>query len=507
MSNVKSRFQFKLACALLLFAMLISALVATTDHLRMRDQAISNTDKQIELYEISVRNALDTLDKAYAIFGESLTRSMKVVSSELIAKYEADPSFDDWDFQSLKDAYGVDVYIINEANTIVYSSYSPDIGLDFDHCCATLAKILDERRADGGFYQDGVDTQQHSGQLMKYSYQATADKKYIVELGYSLENSPIFREFNFARTVDGILRDNSSINEIHVLNLGGRRLLGSPEAGPTLEGERKRAFDAALATGRTMEYREKTDRETTIYRYVRHESQYDDGATKVKILEIVYNENELNAVLRVNTRMFLLQLLGILVVAAGLSMLIADWVAKPMYLAFHDSLTGLKNRASFEDDIREALAKSHDSPGLLMIDLDNFKIVNDRLGHEAGDRLLRGVAREISSAAGSRGFAYRLGGDEFVMLLPSAAPEEAEAAARLLLSSVRRAIDSEAESYGQELTVSIGIAFAPEHGDDPHALCRSADIALYKSKKLGKNTYHVFEPADDPDAKEPTADS
>ncbi len=496
MSNVKSRFQLKLACALILFAMLISALLATSDHLRMRNQAISNTEKQIELYEKSVRNALEVLDKAYILFGESLAESMKDISGALVAKYAADPNLDEWDFRSLKEAYRFDVYMINEANRIVYSSYLPDIGLDFDDCCGTLAKVLRERRADGGFFHDGIDIEQHSGKLKKYSYQATGDKKYIVQLGYSLENSSIFQEFNFARTVDGLLRDNPSITDIQVLNIAGRRL-GSPEKGDeTLQGERKQAFRAALVSGATTEYREKQGGETAIYRYVRNESQYDESATRVKVLEIVYNENELDRVLRVNTRTFLFQLLGILVVAAGLSMLIAGWVARPMYLAFHDSLTGLKNRASFEDDIRKALAKPNGALGLLMIDLDNFKIVNDRLGHEAGDRLLRGVAREIRAAVGSRAYAYRLGGDEFVTLLPSTTPQEAETAAERVLVSVRRAISSESVSFDQEITVSIGIALSPEHGADPRTLCRNADSALYTSKDLGKNTYCVYRPAD-----------
>lgn len=493
LSNVKSRFQFKLASALILFAMLISTLVATSDHLRMKNQAIANTEKQIELYEKSVRNALDTLDKAYYLFGENLAKRMKEISYELIVKYEADPRLDEWDFQRLKEAYRFDVYMINEENKIVYSSYLPDIGLDFNDCCGKLAKVLDERRAGGGFYHDGIDTEQYSGKLKKYSYLATGDKKYIVQLGYSLENSPIFKEFDFSRTVDGLIQGNPSINEIQVLNLASRRL-GSSERGEILQGDRKQAFDAAFATGTTTEYKGTWNGEPAVYRYVRHESQYDEGVTKVKVLEIVYNEKELDRVLDVNTRTFLSQLLGILVVAAGLSLLIAGWVAKPMYLAFHDSLTGLKNRASFEDDIRAALAKPAGTLGLLMIDLDNFKVVNDRLGHEAGDRLLRGVAREIRAAVGSEAYAYRLGGDEFVALLPSATLREAEATASRVLSSVRRTISAEVESFGQAITVSIGIALSPEHGADPRTLCRNADTALYKSKELGKNTYCVYQP-------------
>ncbi|MFC4598662.1 diguanylate cyclase domain-containing protein [Cohnella hongkongensis] len=498
MSTVKSRFQLKLTLALILFAMLVSILLATSDHLRMREQAISGTERQIELYETSARLALDAVDKAYYLFGENIAAGMRKASADLISLYEANPNLDEWDLESLKQTYRLDIYWIDETNTITHSSYAPDIGLDFDECCGKLARILDERRSDGGFFHDGIDLEQNSGQLKKYSYQATKDKKHMIQLGYSLEDNEILREFDFFKTIDLLIDLNPSINDIQVLNIGGLPLGATATASAeTLSGERRAAFDAAFSSGLTAEYRGSWKGESAVYRYVRYESRYDEGSTRIKMLEIVYNEKELERVLGVNTRAFLVQLAIILVVAAGLSSLIARWVARPMYLAFHDSLTDLKNRASFEEDIRKSLDNNNNNGtvGLLMIDLDNFKLVNDRLGHEAGDRLLRGVAGEMRGACGPGSSVYRLGGDEFVMLLPSTTRDEAEQAAERVLRSVRVAISSEADTYRSEITVSIGIAFAPEHGSDPYELCRHADAALYQSKEVGKNTYRVYRPA------------
>jgi len=491
LSNAKSRFQLKLTCALILFAMLVSTLLATSDHLRMRNQAIANTEKQIELYEASVRRALDTVDKAYFLFGENIAERMKEVSGALIRKYEANPNPGNWNLERLKTVYRFDLYFIGEDNRITHSSYAPDVGLDFDECCSKLAKVLDERRADGGFYDDGIDIEQYSGRLKKYSYQATKDRKYVIQLGYSLEGNAIFREFDFFETIDRLIQSNPSINDIRVLNIGGRSLNASGD-GEALEGRRKQAFEATYASGRTTEFRETREGESAVYRYVRHESKYDGGSTKIKVLEIVYNEKDLDDMLAVNTRAFLYQLLAILVIAAGLSLLIARWVARPMYLAFHDSLTGLRNRAAFEDDIRARLAANGGTLGVLMIDLDNFKAVNDRYGHDAGDRLLREVANGIRSAGGRADTAYRLGGDEFMMLLPMTTPEDAAATAARVLSATRRAISGESDAAGEDITVSVGIALAPEHGNEPYALCRNADAALYESKERGKNTYCVF---------------
>ncbi len=499
MSNMKSRFQLKLVCALILFAMLVSALLAISDHLRMRDQAIANTEKQIEFYETSIHRALNTLDKAYSLFGQNKMLDMKKISYELVDKYEANPDVDKWDFQKLKEIYQVDIYLINEENKIVYSSYLPDLGMDFDECCASLTEVLDMRRSDGGFFAEGIDMEQHSGELKKYSYIATKDKKYIIELGYSQYENEIYQKFNFIQTIEELVLGNSSINGIRILNNVSRSIGGTGESSGygALKGTKRQAFDTALATGKTTEYREEHQGETVVYRYVRHESLYDMSLTRLKVLEIAYNEKELDRVLSVNTRTFIYQLFGVLVIAAGLSLLIAGWVARPMYLAFHDSLTGLMNRAAFEEDIRKTLAKTNGKPGLLLIDLDNFKIVNDRMGHDAGDRVLCGVARGIRAAIGVKAYAYRLGGDEFVALLPSVTPQEAEETASRVLSSVRRAISSEVKLLEQHITASIGIALAPEHGADSSTLCENADNALYRSKELGKNRFQLYSPSYD----------
>lgn len=165
MSNVKSRFQLKLACALILFAMTVSVLLAVSDHLRMRDQAVAYTEQQIEFYEKSIHRALNTLDKAYSLFGQSTTTDMRKISFELVDKYESEPDVSKWDLQELKRIYRVDIYLIDEENKIVHSSYAPDVGMDFDECCASLTEILESRRAEGGFFSEGVDMEQQSGEL------------------------------------------------------------------------------------------------------------------------------------------------------------------------------------------------------------------------------------------------------------------------------------------------------------------------------------------------------
>ncbi len=149
------------------------------------------------------------------------------------------------------------------------------------------------------------------------------------------------------------------------------------------------------------------------------------------------------------------------------------------HMAHHDALTGLPNRVLFHDRLAEAVAAGT-GLGLLCLDLDHFKLVNDTLGHPAGDALLREVAGRLRACLGPEGLVARLGGDEFAILGP--------ARRDVLLGLSDRIIAALGRSFaldGQDVTigVSIGIALAPEHGADPDGLLRKADTALYAAKE------------------------
>ncbi|MDX9885781.1 diguanylate cyclase domain-containing protein [Thauera sp.] len=160
------------------------------------------------------------------------------------------------------------------------------------------------------------------------------------------------------------------------------------------------------------------------------------------------------------------------------------------HLAQHDALTDLPNRALFDDRMSVALAAARrdDSQfALLFIDLDRFKPINDRLGHAAGDRVLKDVAERIRRNIRESDTAARIGGDEFVVLLRSI--ESHEDAARVA-QKVREAIDQPFELEACSLTVSasIGLAIYPVDGLDAAALSRHADAAMYRAKDAGKTT-------------------
>ncbi len=163
------------------------------------------------------------------------------------------------------------------------------------------------------------------------------------------------------------------------------------------------------------------------------------------------------------------------------------------YWAFHDSLTRLANKTLFQDRLDHALARSvrmGTHLAVLFIDLDNFKTVNDTLGHGEGDQLLRRVAKTIIDLLRASDTAARLGGDEFAILVEDVTSHEAVAElAERLLDSLRPTVRLDTQSVSS--ASSIGIAFDVE-GITSEQLLRNADIAMYQAKKLGKDRYEVF---------------
>lgn len=164
------------------------------------------------------------------------------------------------------------------------------------------------------------------------------------------------------------------------------------------------------------------------------------------------------------------------------------------HLVYHDSLTGLSNRARLEQRLDEAVARLARGTcfALHYIDLDRFKDVNDGLGHAAGDRLLIEVAERLRQCAGPLDTVARIGGDEFIVLRAGADEADAAEFADRALRSLARPYDIRDNKI--EIGASIGIALAPEDGADAATLSRKADVALYRAKGEGKGGHRFFEP-------------
>ncbi|WP_052339826.1 EAL domain-containing protein [Gorillibacterium massiliense] len=163
------------------------------------------------------------------------------------------------------------------------------------------------------------------------------------------------------------------------------------------------------------------------------------------------------------------------------------------HYAFHDSLTGLPNRRLFYDRLKISLAGAKRYGrrlAVIFIDLDQFKLINDSLGHDIGDQLLIDAATRLTACVREGDTVSRLGGDEFTVILEGANLDETEAVANRIKKSLGRKYHLNGHEFFS--TPSIGISFYPEDGDDEETLIKNADTAMYYAKINGKNQYRFF---------------
>jgi diguanylate cyclase len=165
------------------------------------------------------------------------------------------------------------------------------------------------------------------------------------------------------------------------------------------------------------------------------------------------------------------------------------------HLATHDALTGLPNRVLLDDRLAQAIAHAESDKyqfAVLVLDLDRFKLINDSLGHRAGDELLNQVARRLQSVVTRIDTVARVGGDEFILVLGSASQREyAEAAAQRAIDALK--VPVRISGVDLHISTSVGIAFYPQDGNTTENLIARADAAMYCAKQRGRNNLQCFE--------------
>jgi len=173
----------------------------------------------------------------------------------------------------------------------------------------------------------------------------------------------------------------------------------------------------------------------------------------------------------------------------------ADAERKIRHLAYHDALTGLPNRTLFMDRIDQAISRAQRESGkfaILYIDIDHFKVINDSMGHAAGDHLLNVVSQRLTDVLRKTDTIARLGGDEFTIIIEDL--EEAESVA-LVAKNILASLDKPIEIFEKEVHIggSIGIALYPQDGENFGTLLKNSDTAMYKAKELGRQTFQFYE--------------
>ena len=194
------------------------------------------------------------------------------------------------------------------------------------------------------------------------------------------------------------------------------------------------------------------------------------------------------------------RMIGVCTDLAGVAIESRHAADRIRHLAHHDELTGLPNRLLFNYQLPQAIARAQRSGaqvGVLFVDLDRFKVINDTLGHAAGDTVLRQIAAHLQDCLRGSDVLARVGGDEFTVLVEQfTGPQELANLAQRLLAAMSGPIMLDGVEY--RVSGSVGIAVYPKDGSDGTALLKHADIAMYRAKESGRNTYQFYSNEFDP---------
>lgn len=493
------KLRINLLLFLIAFALILVAVMSYVNRQILIADIKEQESIQHTLIENHILTDMHSVDNAHLYFDKSISERMEKELKELVEYYTENPDIFSWDLEALKREHGMDIYILDKTNTVVATTFLSDVGLNFSQCCKKFSVLLDERRISGEFFTDGIDVSMTTGKTRKYSYLATPDKKYLLELGFNLNEVPIFETFNFGKTADYLVEKYADLLEIKTINAGGVFLDDSQDTSISVKDQSQvfqKYYYLAKKTKLPTEYKKEFENgyiETV--RFLPYEAETSRGESTNRIVYVKYgNKTELEALAK-NTKQFWVLLNIALITSVGMLTVINRLLSKTIKMATYDPLTGAFNRATYISKMNNVLKKrKHNIPGLLLVDLDNFKQVNDQYGHLEGDKVLVKTAKVLKQVVKKNGFVVRFGGDEFAIVLYDANEEYLKKIADDILERIRRLKNEQTEMESWSiLSVSLGGAFYEKENETEMSLFERADQALYQSKNAGKNRYSSFD--------------
>lgn len=489
--------RIKLLLSLIAFAVILVAVISYVN----RQILVADIEKQVAVNKVLIENHIltdmQTIDNAHFYFDKNISEKMEQELKNLKIYYRENSNIATWDLQQMKNKHGMDIYIIDQSNKVIYSTFPKDIGLDFSRCCQRFSALLDERRASGEFYSDGIDISTTTGEYRKFGYLATHDKKYLLELGIDLLNDPVFQTFNFEKTAEYLIAKYEDLVEVQTINAGGVFFDNSRTKRNNVQDQSKqfqKYFELAKKKMEPVEYQTLNQSYIETHLFLPYEAETVRGESSKRVVYVKFvNFTKIEA-LQKNLKQFWVLLFIALLTAFIMLLVINKILSKTIHLATFDPLTGVYNRATYIRKIDNLLRKRKmNVPGLLLIDLDNFKQVNDHYGHVEGDHILIETAMILKRVVKNNGFVVRFGGDEFAIVLYDTTEQHMQQIAEDILTQIRTVkYEEHSSEKWSVLSVSMGGALYLAE-DTEMSLFERADKALYQSKNAGKDQYSSYD--------------
>ncbi|WP_107943012.1 GGDEF domain-containing protein [Metasolibacillus fluoroglycofenilyticus] len=486
---------FKLFLSLIIFAIILVTVVTFTNRKLIQNDIKEQTLSNWLLIESQVIDDLQTIDTVQYYLEDQLTHEVEKELRKMANLYNENPDVATWDLERMKKEHGMEIFILDETNTVIHTTYPIDLGMNFNECCQELSRILTQRRMSGEFFSDGLDGSTKLGEVWKYSYLATPDHKYLLELGVPMNKIPLFGNFNFFDKAKIIIGQYDDLLDIKIFNKAGFHLSANEDeiySVNSSDPEFQEAFQRAIETSSVVQYEKYYNGGIVeTYRFLPYDTLRNKGYSTKRVAFMKYNNMTELALLKKNTQQFYFTLV-IAIITSFITLVVLNLILmKTIRLAERDPLTGVYNRSTYLEKIERLLKrKQHQEIGLLLFDVDNFKQVNDQYGHLKGDMILVELAKILERLAHKEGFVVRFGGDEFAIVIKNATLEKMERIANEAIEEVRLKKESNDLAW-QVLSLSIGGTLQANIQETERDLYSRADDALYASKNDGKNRYSL----------------
>jgi diguanylate cyclase (GGDEF)-like protein len=480
---------------LLILIALVMMYVFSIQYTNIKEVIEEKYQNQQQLVEKNILQTVNYINDAYQIVGQQLNREMRKYSRQMVEEYRNNPDVMEWDLSELQERFrGYDIYIVDRDLKIIKTTYEEDLGLDFSRF-GSFATILRERMAGDTFEVDRLDLSTQAGVIKKYSYMPSPDNQYLFELSVSIEERyPSFQSLNLFRDATSLTEEYELVEDIgfysvEPLKQGVAKLRNTkrpylnPDV-PEFEEELARQAVIANAMQRSTRTIDGIQRSYRFFPALTGYREHEQGWNSY-VVGIIYNDQVMQKEIEEHRNLFMLNVISMAVLFAGFIAVVIYLLRKFEYQAHHDKLTGLVNRKYFEESfnrLKNRADANGDCIGVVFIDIDKFKEINDRHGHDTGDTVLRSIASRMENHLKEKDLKARMGGDEFLIALADQSSKEqiTEVAGRLI-TELKKPLYVD----GLEIPVSVsgGFSFYPDDSRDLETLIKRADTAMYREKR------------------------
>lgn len=443
-----------------------------------------------------LKDELVYINTSTKILETQLNQEMENNSYLILDKYMKNPEINTWDLNSIKERFqNYEIYIINSDLQVIKTTLKDDLGLNFNKY-PSFAKLLKSRLEGNKFYADRMDISITTKKLRKYSYMPTPDNKYLIELSVDISDRyPEFKNMDIFSKINELKSDFDLIDQISIYKINeDESRIGIIKTEELENGydqnvsfDKQEIIKKALNTEKqqTIESIESIDLTYTFIPILSYFENKKLDWWNSYVIEIAYNEKPLkNDLSNLNTK-FITNIIILTSIFTLFSLIIIRLFKQSENMAYYDHLTGLPNRKLFEKVFLDKINKAERNNyllGVMFIDLDHFKEINDNYGHETGDKLLIAVSERIKNNLKKEDFTARLGGDEFTIILDNIKQKkDLEYISKRLIKLFEKPFSI--NNHKIKANPSIGISIYPFSGKEMQELLRKSDQAMYKAKR------------------------